>query len=102
MGGIEIDFEACIKSLRPVTWIYNDDVKEVRQIGYIAEELFEVDELKYVVLLDEEDKPLALRYDLISVYAVEVLKTALERIENLESEISILKNNNVGDNKDGI
>jgi hypothetical protein len=102
MGEIEIDFEACIKSLKPVTWIYNDDIKEVRQIGYIAEELFEIDALKYVVLLDEEDKPLALRYDLISVYAVEVLKTALERIEKLESEISVLKNNNVKDSKNGL
>jgi uncharacterized protein (UPF0335 family) len=53
-------------------------------------------------LLDEEDQPLALRYDLISVYAVEVLKTALERIEKLESEISILKDNNMKDNKDGL
>jgi hypothetical protein len=93
VGEIEIDFEACIKSLNPVTWIYNDDIKEVRQIGYIAEELFEIDGLKYVVLLDEENQPLALRYDLISVYAVEVLKTALSRIEVLENEISILKNN---------
>jgi hypothetical protein len=93
VGEIEIDFEACIKSLNPVTWIYNDDIKKVRQIGYIAEELFEIDGLKYVVLLDEEDQPLALRYDLISVYAVEVLKTALSRIEVLENEISILKNN---------
>ncbi len=93
MGEIEIDFEACIKRLNPVTWIYNNDIKETRQLGYIAEELFEVDGLKYVVVLDEEDQPLALRYDLISVYAVEVLKTALSRIELLENEISILKNN---------
>jgi hypothetical protein len=92
VGEIEIDFESCIKSLNPVTWIYNDDIKEVRHLGYIAEELFKVDGLKYAVLLDEEDQPLALRYDLISVYAVEVLKTALSRIEMLESEISILKN----------
>ena len=97
MGEIEIDFEACIKSLKPVTWIYNDDTKEARQIGYIAEELFKVDELKYVVILDEYDQPLALRYDLISVYTVEVLKTALSRIESLEKEISILKSTKEGE-----
>jgi hypothetical protein len=96
MGNVEIDFEACIKNLNPVTWIYNDDEKMVRQIGYIAEELFEIDDLKYVVLLDEKDQPLALRYDLISVYAVEVLKTALTRIENLENELFALKNNKKG------
>ena len=93
MGEIEIDFEDCIKSLKPVTWIYNDDIKEVRQIGYIAEDVFEIDSLKYVVMLDEQDQPEALRYDLISVYAVEVLKTALARIEKLENELSILKDN---------
>jgi hypothetical protein len=93
MGEIEIDFEACIKSLNPVTWIYNDDTAGTRQIGYIAEELFKVDELKYVVILDENGEPLALRYDLISVYLVEVLKTTLSRVENLEKEIAILKNN---------
>jgi hypothetical protein len=96
MGNMEIDFEACIKSLNPVTWIYNDDEKMVRHIGYIAEELFEIDDLKYLVLLDEKDQPLALRYDLISVYAVEVLKTALTKIENLENELAILKNNKKG------
>jgi uncharacterized protein (UPF0335 family) len=93
VGEIEIDFEDCIKSLKPVTWIYNDDIKEVRQIGYIAEDVFEIDSLKYVVMLDEQDQPEALRYDLISVYAVEVLKTALARIEKLENELSILKDN---------
>jgi hypothetical protein len=91
MGEIEIDFEACIKSLNPVTWIYNDDTAETRQIGYIAEELFKVDGLKYVVILDEYGEPLALRYDLISVYLVEVLKTTLTRLESLEQEIAILK-----------
>jgi hypothetical protein len=93
VGEIEIDFEDCIKSLKPVTWIYNDDIKEVRQIGYIAEDVFEIDSLKYVVMLDEQDQPEALRYDLISVYTVEVLKTALARIEKLENELSILKDN---------
>jgi hypothetical protein len=91
-GAIEIDFEKAVKSLRPVTWIYNDDEEDVRQIGYIAEELYEIDAFKYVVLLDEEDKPLGIRYDLISVYTVEALKTAFLKIEKLEKEIEILKN----------
>ena len=93
MGAIEIDFEKSIKSLRPVTWIYNDDDEDIRQIGYIAEELYKIDAFKYVVLLDEEDKPLGIRYDLISVYTVEALKTAFQKIENLEKEIAILKAN---------
>jgi len=91
VGAIEIDFEKSIKSLRPVTWIYNDDDENVRQIGYIAEELYDIDAFKYVVLLDEEDKPLGIRYDLISVYTVEALKTAFKKIEDLQKEVDLLK-----------
>jgi hypothetical protein len=93
MEYIDIDFEKSIKSLNPVTWIYNDDEKKVRQIGYIAEDVYDVDSLKYIVVLDEEDKPLGLRYDLLGLYAIEVLKSTLEKIDNLEKEIKQLKNN---------
>jgi hypothetical protein len=92
MGSLEIDFEKTIKSLNPVTWIYNGDLKEVRHIGYIAEEVNEVDSLKYIVALDKDNKPLGLRYDLLSVYSIEVLKILLERVEHLENEIKVLKN----------
>jgi len=92
MGSLEIDFEKTIKSLNPVTWIYNGDLKEVRHIGYIAEEVNEVDSLKYIVALDKDNKPLGLRYDLLSVYSIEVLKILLERVEQLENEIKVLKN----------
>ena len=91
MGLIDIDFEKAIKSLSPVTWVYNNDPKKKRQIGYIAEEVNEIDSLKYIVMFDSEDKPLALRYDLISVYTVEVLKNLLNKIEQLENEIKALK-----------
>ena len=92
MGQIEIDFEKAIQALSPVTWIYNGDLKEIRQIGYIAEEVNEIDPLRYIVVLDKENKPLGLRYDLLSVYSVEVLKILIKKIENLENEIKILKN----------
>lgn len=92
MGQIEIDFEEAIKALNPVTWIYNGDLKEIRQIGYIAEEVNEIESLQYIVVLDKENKPLGLRYDLLSVYSIEVLKILLEKIKDLENEIKILKN----------
>ena len=92
MGSEEIDFEQTIKSLNPVTWIYNGDLKDTRHIGYIAEEVNEVDALKYIVVLDEENNPLGLRYDLLSVYSIEVLKILLEKVESLENEIKTLKN----------
>jgi hypothetical protein len=92
MESMGIDFEQAIKSLNPVTWIYNGDLKKTRHIGYIAEEVNEIDALKYMVVLDKEDKPLGLRYDLLSVYSVEVLKVLLEKVKELENEIKILKN----------
>jgi hypothetical protein len=91
MGLTEIDFEKTIKSLNPVTWIYNGDLKEIRHIGYIAEEVNEIDSLKYIVVLDKDNNPLGLKYDLLSVYSIEVLKLLLERVENLENEIKDLK-----------
>lgn len=92
MGEIEIDFEKAVKALNPVTWIYNNDPKNIRQLGYIAEDVNEVESLRYMVVLDKEDKPMALRYDILSVYSVEVLKILMKKIEKLENEINILKN----------
>jgi hypothetical protein len=92
MVPIEIDFEKAIKGLKPVTWIYNGDLKEIRQIGYIAEEVNNIESLQYIVVLDKENKPLGLRYDLLSVYSIEVLKILLEKVKDLENEIKILKN----------
>jgi hypothetical protein len=91
MGLTEIDFEKTIKSLNPVTWIYNGDLKEIRHIGYIAEEVNEIDSLKYIVVLDKDNKPLGLKYDLLSVYSIEVLKLLLDRVQDLENEIKTLK-----------
>ena len=92
MESVNINFEETIKKLSPVTWIYNNDLKKTRQIGYIAEEVNEIDSLRYIVILDKEEKPLALRYDLLSVYSIEVLKILLEKVESLENQIKILKN----------
>jgi hypothetical protein len=92
VGVTEIDFEKAIQALNPVTWIYNNDPKNIRQLGYIAEEVNEVNSLKYMVVLDKEDKPMALRYDILSVYTVEVLKILMQKKEKLENEINTLKN----------
>lgn len=86
-----IDFEESIQRLKPVTWIYNGDTENIRHIGYIAEELYEVDDLKYLVVLDEDKQPLALKYDLVSVYAVEVIKILTKRIKDLEQRIQKLE-----------
>ena len=86
-----INFEESIQKLKPVTWIYNGDVDNIRHIGYIAEEVYEVDDLKYLVVLDDEDKPLALKYDLISIYTVEVIKILSKKIDALEARVKELE-----------
>lgn len=87
-----INFEESIHKLKPVTWIYNGDPDNVRHIGYIAEEVYEVDDLKYLVVLDEDNQPLALRYELVSIYAVEAIKGLYNKINILEQKINQLEN----------
>lgn len=90
---IPIDFESEIQKLRPVTWIYKEGEDRSRNIGYIAEELDAIDAFKYVVHYDENKIPDGIRYDLISVYAIEAIKIAYKKIELLEKRIKILEAN---------
>ena len=88
---ININFKEVIKKLRPVTWAYKNDESKKRHIGYIAEELFEEEAFKYVVSLDEDGIPNGIGYELLSIYALEGLKTAYSEIENLNNRISFLE-----------
>jgi hypothetical protein len=87
MENMEIDFWAEIQNLRPVTWVYKSDPTEKRHIGYIAEELDAIDAFKYVVYYDSKNEPAGIKYELLSVYAVEALKLAAKKIEELENKI---------------
>jgi hypothetical protein len=84
---IGIDFWAEIQNLRPVTWVYKSDPTEKRHIGYIAEELDAIDAFKYVVYYNLQNEPAGIKYELLSVYAVEALKLAAKKIEDLENKI---------------
>jgi hypothetical protein len=88
---IEINFKEVLKKLRPVTWVYKDDQFGRKNIGYIAEELFETDDLRYVVSLDEAGIPDGIDYAVLSVYAIEGIKTAYKEIEMLNNRISFLE-----------
>lgn len=90
MSDIQIDFESEIKKLKPVTWIYKDDKLEMRNIGYIAEDLNKIDAFKYIVHYDNNLIPDGIRYDLLSVYAIEAIKVAYQKIEFLENKIKEL------------
>lgn len=93
MLNIPIDFESEIQKLRPVTWIYKEGEDKSRNIGYIAEELDAIEAFKYVVHYDENNIPDGIRYDLISVYAIEAIKVAYQKINLLEEKIKILEAN---------
>lgn len=91
MDNMEIDFWAEIQNLRPVTWVYKSDPTEKRHIGYIAEELDAIDAFKYVVYYNSKNEPAGIKYELLSVYAVEALKLAANKIKDLEDKISSIE-----------
>jgi hypothetical protein len=91
MENININFVEEIKKLRPVTWIYKEDKTNRRHIGYIAEEVNESENLKYCVSYDENNEPDGLFYDKFTVYLTEALKTALNKIDELENRVSKLE-----------
>ena len=72
-----------ILDAQPVS--FTDKATGVRSIGYIAEE-FEKDGLQNL-LVYENGKLVSLRYDLISVYNVEVIKKQQEQIEKQQKLI---------------
>lgn len=94
MSFTEIDFESEIKKLNPVTWIYNNDPKKEINIGYIAEDLDKVDALKFLVEKDLNGNIMGIKYEIISVYLVEAIKVAYQKIDKLENEIKQLKSCN--------
>jgi hypothetical protein len=95
MDSINIDFIEEIKKLRPVTWIYKNDDTERRHIGYIAEEVYESEPLRYTITYDEKGEVNGISYEKFSVYLVEALKIALQKIENLEKRISSIENKQI-------
>lgn len=92
MDTININFLEELKKLRPVTWIYKNDPTERRHIGYIAEELQESENLRYCVSYDENGEPDGIFYEKLVVYLTESLKTAFDKIDELNRRIEKLEN----------
>jgi len=76
-----------ILDAQPVS--FTDKATGVRSIGYIAEE-FEKDGLQNL-LVYENGKLVSLRYDLISVYNLEVIKELKKHIESMDKENETLR-----------
>jgi hypothetical protein len=91
MEFIEIDFEKEINKINPVTWIYNNDPLKNINIGYIAEDLNEIDAFKYLIQHDDAGNIIGIKYELLSIYAIEALKVAYKKIEALEDKIKSIK-----------
>ena len=84
---VGINFKESIAKLNPVTWIYKKDDSRKRYIGYIAEELFELEEFRYVVSVDKNGNPNGIDYGMISVYLVECIKELYLEVDKLKDKI---------------
>ncbi len=77
-----------ILNARPVSFI--DNVSGKRNIGFIAEEFDEIGLNNLVIYKDGE--PLSLKYELVSLYNLEIIKEMKETINEQQAQIEVLKN----------
>jgi hypothetical protein len=74
-----------ILSLRPVTFHYKSDAKEMPQFGLVAEEVAKVDPA--LVLPDREGKPYTVRYDAVNAMLLNEFLKEHRKVEELESAL---------------
>jgi hypothetical protein len=72
---------------------YGDTYNRPWVLGFMAEEVLEAG-IEEVIWYDNEGLPASLRYDLLSVYVVDLLKKHQNEIQSLKEEIQRLKENN--------
>ena len=74
-----------IYGLQPRTFIYNTDPGSGEEIGYIAEEVKELNRYFASYYTPDLDTPVAINYNVITVFLVEEIKKLKARIEALEN-----------------
>ena len=74
-----------IYKLRPVNFVYNDDITEEKQYGLIAEEVDEV--LPQIVSRDGEGKPYSVQYEVLPVLLLNEMKKQKTTIEQQQVTI---------------
>ena len=79
---------APIYGLQPKTYIYNTDPESGPQIGYIAEEVKELNRNFAAYNTPDLETPVAINYNVITVFIVEEIKKLKARIEALENRFS--------------
>jgi hypothetical protein len=75
-----------ILSLRPVTFHYKSDVKDMPQFGLIAEEVAKVN--RALVLPDREGKPYSVRYDQVNAMLLNEFLKEHRKVESLEKAMA--------------
>jgi hypothetical protein len=95
---LEIDSEK-IYEIRPVSFYYKNNI-DVKQIGYIAEEINEL--IPDIVYLNNEGQPESIQYDRLVVPIImemknlkQIINTQQEQINNLLIRINNLENNSI-------
>ena len=76
------DFSKILKA-QPV--VFNIKGSQHQEAGYIAEE-FDHLGLKHLVIYDGQGRPESLRYELVSLYLLEVVKEQVETVKQLKAE----------------
>jgi len=79
-----------VDNLRPRTYYYNTDPSAGIQVGYIAEEVKELNP-HFATYNEPNGDPIAINYDTISVFLVEELKKVKTLLKESTNEIQVLK-----------
>ncbi len=87
-----------ILSLRPVTFHYKTDTKDIPQFGLIAEEVAKVNPA--LVLPDKEGKPYTVRYDAVNAMLLNEFLKEHRKMEKQETTISQLRSTVAQQQKD--
>ena len=74
-----------IMSLRPVTFHYRSDAKEIPQFGLVAEEVAKVNPA--LVLPDKEGKPYTVRYDAVNAMLLNEFLKEHQKVQKLEATL---------------
>lgn len=87
----EAGYVDAIDLINPVTFTEKDNPESSPIIGLIAEELFEIPLMRNFVVNDNDEQPLGINYDRISVAIILMLKEIKSRLENVKQRLDALE-----------
>ena len=76
-------------NLRPRTFLYNNDTWKVPIVGYIAEEVAEIDK-EFSTYNQDDGAPVGINWNLITVFLVEEMKKLKRENEDLKRSYDAL------------